>query len=393
MRIALVCLLVACVKVAPPPEPDAGEIPPDPSIELVVTMPGDTPPASVPRISGETPELGEWDGVGRALEHGVDGRYRTRITFTGGRSSVQFKFTLGDWSTVEKRRDGSERPNREVRKVGNSLEFLTVERWAGPRSCESTYTGDVRRHVKLGEKSVTGLAARDVLVWLPPGYSDSGPALPVLYLHDGQNTMDRCTAYGGVEWGVDETATARIAAGTVAPVILVAIENTPDRIAEYTPVTDPEYGGGRADDYFTFVAQSVIPAITLSYRVRMDASTTGLAGSSLGGLVSLWFGLHHDDFFGRVGVLSPSVWWSDRAILDDVSALPSKPPLRLWESIGTAESDGETVDDARALRDALVSKGFIEGTDLRYVEVDGGRHDEASWAARFGDVLEWLYPP
>ena len=97
--------------------------------------------------------------------------------------------------------------------------------------------------------------------------------------------------------------------------------------------------------------------------------------------------------FTRLGVVSPSVWWDDLDIVDRVNAIAAKLPLRIWLDIGTAEGSGESVEDTRLLRDALVAKGWVVGTDLAYTEVQGGEHNEAAWAARMDDILRWLYPP
>ena len=108
----------------------------------------------------------------------------------------------------------------------------------------------------------------------------------------------------------------------------------------------------------------------------------------------MYFGLTQSDVFRRLGVVSPSVFWDNRDIVSRVQALPGKLPLRIWEDIGTEEgSDGETVDDARALRDALVAKGWTLGDDLAYLEVPGAQHNETYWAARIDRILEYLYPP
>jgi predicted alpha/beta superfamily hydrolase len=90
-------------------------------------------------------------------------------------------------------------------------------------------------------------------------------------------------------------------------------------------------------------------------------------------------------------VLSPSVWWDNKVIIREVQGLPAKPPLRIWLDAGTAEGP-EVVADARALRDALVAKGWVPDHDLRYVEAEGGEHNEQSWGSRVGDVLGFLYP-
>jgi predicted alpha/beta superfamily hydrolase len=116
-----------------------------------------------------------------------------------------------------------------------------------------------------------------------------------------------------------------------------------------------------------------------------------MGGSSLGGLLTLHLGLRYPTAFGRLAALSPSVWWDDCVLLRDVKALPGKLPFRLWLDAGTAEG-ADTLENTRALRDALVAKGWTVGDDLAYLEALGGEHNELSWGARVEDVLKFLFP-
>ncbi len=244
-----------------------------------------------------------------------------------------------------------------------------------------------------------GLKNRKLIVWLPPQYdTDTTARYPVLYMHDGQNLMNAKTAAFGVEWGVDETAERLVEAGMMEPVIIVGVYNTEDRIPEYTQVPTAQYGGGRADDYGRLLVEVVKPLIDSTYRTKPEAQYTGVAGSSLGGLVSMYFGLTHSSTFTRLGVVSPSVWWADRDIVTRVNNLSAKLPLRIWLDIGTNEEataaeSQQTVDDTRALRDALTAKGWALDSDLKYFEAEGARHNEAAWAVRTEQILEFLYPP
>ena len=234
---------------------------------------------------------------------------------------------------------------------------------------------------------------RDVVVWLPPGYDDETRRYPILYMHDGQNLFDPDTAFQrGQHWRVGETAGELIAAGTIEPLIVVGIHNTgTTRIEEYTPTADARLGGGLADAYGRLIVEELKPFIDRNYRTLPEASHTGLGGSSLGGLVSLHLGYKYPNVFGRLAVLSPSVWWDRRAILRTVRSTRPKPPLKVWVDMGTAEGR-RGLDDARLLKAALVGAGFVEGRDLHYAEYEGATHSEGAWATRFGPMLEWLYP-
>ena len=193
----------------------------------------------------------------------------------------------------------------------------------------------------------------------------------------------------------DETAQALISRGEIEPIIIVGIYNTGEhRIDEYAPTPRPDRGGGgQADDYGRMLVEELKPFIDATYNTLPSAASTAMGGSSLGGLLTLHLGLRFPTAFSRLAVLSPSVWWDDRVILREVEPLDQKLPLRIWLDAGTAEGDESVIPDTRALRDALLAKGWVEGKDLAYTEVDGGRHDEQSWGARVSGVLKFLFPP
>jgi predicted alpha/beta superfamily hydrolase len=262
-----------------------------------------------------------------------------------------------------------------------------------------TLTGDIRLHQTFHSKILNN--DRALIVYLPPGY-DAHPKArySVLYLHDGQNLFDGATSYiPGQEWRVDETAQSLISNGKIEPLIIVGIYNTgAERINEYTPVADLKYqAGGKADLYGRMLVEELKPFIDATYRTRKDARHTGLGGSSLGGLVSLYLGLKYPNVFGRLAVVSPSVWWADKQIVHFTETLPRKPPLRVWLDIGTKEGrdakDAEdTTNGARLLRDTLIKKGWKIEKDLKYFEAEGAEHNERAWAARAALILEFLFP-
>lgn len=261
-----------------------------------------------------------------------------------------------------------------------------------------TLTGDVRLHKDFHSQVLNN--NRDIIIYLPPGYDfDLKRRYPVLYFHDGQNLFDGATSYiPGQEWRLDETAEALIGAHKIEPLIIVGLYNTGrDRVEEYTPVQDPKYKvGGKADLYGRMIVEEVKPFIDRTYRTMTDAKHTGLGGSSLGGLVSLYLGLKYPNVFGRLAVVSPSVFWGDKFIVHEVEALRRKPDERIWVDIGTKEGrDGkealETTTNARLLESTLIKKGWKEGKDLKYFEAQGAEHNEGAWAARVEPMLVFLF--
>ncbi|MBV9610865.1 MAG: alpha/beta hydrolase [Acidobacteriaceae bacterium] len=239
--------------------------------------------------------------------------------------------------------------------------------------------------------------ARDVIVYLPPEYnSEADQRYPVLYLHDGQNLFDAATAFAGNEWGLDELAEELIQNGEIQPLIIVGIYNAGvARLSEYTHVRDRRGRGGRARAYAKFIVEDLKPFIDAEYRTLPDVANTGLGGSSLGGLITLYLGLHFPQIFGKLVVMSPSVWWANRAILREVRKLRVKSDQKIWLDIGTCEGQNpETcVKNVKDLRDALRSKGWRLDEDLRFLEDEGAGHDERAWGYRMRDALKFLFPP
>jgi predicted alpha/beta superfamily hydrolase len=252
----------------------------------------------------------------------------------------------------------------------------------------------LRLHHALKSRFVEG--TRDVIVYLPPDYNAaSDRRYPVLYLHDGQNLFDAATAFAGNEWGLDELAEELIRKKQIQPLIIVGIYNAGvKRVAEYTHVKDRRGRGGRAKAYAKLIVEDLKPFIDSEYRTLRDVANTGLGGSSLGGLITLYLGLHFPGTFGKLIVMSPSVWWANRAILREIGKLRQKPDQKIWLDIGTREGQNPElcIKNAEDLRDALIAKGWQLERDLRFVEDEGAGHDEKAWGYRMRNALEFLFP-
>jgi predicted alpha/beta superfamily hydrolase len=252
-------------------------------------------------------------------------------------------------------------------------------------------SGQLRKHDNFRSRYLRN--QRDLVVYLPPGY-DEQPwrRFPVLYLHDGQNLFDRATSFAGQDWNVQGAADHLINAGSLAPLIVVGIYNTgKSRIHEYTPTKAPKLGGGRADRYAKFLLQEVMPFIQHEYRADPNPRLTGIGGSSLGGLVSLYLGLKLPQNFGKIAALSPSVWWNQRVIVRFAATARVDLHPAIWLDIGTKEGP-RIVPDVEQFRDVLLQKGWALGYNLHYERIEGGEHNELAWSQRIGRVLEFLYP-
>jgi predicted alpha/beta superfamily hydrolase len=254
----------------------------------------------------------------------------------------------------------------------------------------------IQIHENFGSKHLA--APRNVMVYLPPGYgADAEQRYPVLYMHDAQNLFNPAEAFGGVVWGADETAQALILTGQIEPLMIVGIYNSGEkRIDEYTPVKSSagklRGRGGEADAYGRMIIEELKPFIDEHYLTRPEREYTGIGGSSLGGLVSLYLAFKRPDVFSRVAALSPSIWWANNHLIRETAKLPDRIPLRIWLDIGKKEGT-RIKHQVRALKEMLLAQGWQHDLDFAYLEIPEARHDEAAWAARFDQVLKFLYPP
>lgn len=252
---------------------------------------------------------------------------------------------------------------------------------------------------------------REILAYLPPSLAQTwkdgaeqapdARRYPVLYFNDGQNVFDEKTAYVGLDWKADEALEALAKDGIEA--IAVAISNGQDkRMDEYNPWRErvewkvlPNWAkremGGKGDAYLDFVIDTVKPLIDSSFPTLDVPAATGIVGSSMGGLISMYALATRGDTFGLAGVMSPSLTWSKFRILDIV-ADSELDGARVYIDAGGREGRGMTAN-ARRLRDALLKTGFAEGRDLMYVEERYGIHKESAWARRLPDALRFLLGP
>src|SRR5215469_11733679 len=241
---------------------------------------------------------------------------------------------------------------------------------------------------------------RFLRVWLPPEYDapeNSATRYPVFYLNDGQNLFEPSISFTGVEWQVDETAERLITQDQIPPMIIVGIDNAgKDRFREYMPhrSLNPMMLRVQGNRYPNFLIKEVMPFIARNYRVASGPENTGLGGSSLGALISLYTAAVHPGWFGRLLIESPSLWASNRQMIKE-----SRPvrqwPERIFLATGTAEPgredrDRSMVDDVRELA-AIFRRAGLNDQRIKLVIDEGATHHESAWARRFPDALAFLF--
>ncbi|HPZ10574.1 MAG TPA: alpha/beta hydrolase-fold protein [Candidatus Eremiobacteraeota bacterium] len=366
-------------------------------INFTVSVPINTPEEDTIYITGNHDVLNNWEPPGLPLEKTGEKEYNIELDLPEG-SEIEFKFTRGTWPSVEGDEDFQEAGSRVYTVDSDEDVYLTVANWVDLVDIEkeNTLTGNFRIHRDFFSESLND--TRTIMVYLPPGYAYEEEHYPVLYLHDGQNVFDATTSYCGVEWRVDETAETLIEEGKIRKIIIVGIYNNKDRDDEYTHTYDPSEGtGGKVEYYANFIINELKPFIDSNYRTSSE--DTGIMGSSLGGLCSLYMGWKYPDVFSNAGVISPSLWWNDRDILHAIKEDEDfDGPDKIWLDIGTEEGEdedndniSESVENTRCLGELLLEKGYILNENLFYFEDEGADHSESAWSNRVGQILLTFY--
>lgn len=373
-----------------------GQSPSEATLTWSVSVPAGTPEDTELFMAGSIPALGPWQPNTFRMQRTPSGRFTAQLQLNRG-TVFEYKFTRGSWASVEKAPDGQEVPNRRWKVDGDAVIEVEIAAWAKPAAPRvNTGTGNLRWK-NFTSKVLSG--ERRVTVWLPPQYQDSDAMrFPVAYFLDGQNVFDAARAAYGMEWRADEAATEL--ADSFNALILVAIDNSPERMNEYTPVThimNNRPVGGKADDYMRFLCEELKPWIDSEFPTRTEAEHTTLVGSSLGGLFVLHAMTTRSDVFGNGIAMSPSLFWGNAAAVDHAKswAPPTElsAPLRLWIDMGTLEGKSEgaqkqLIDRVKDLESILRSRGG-ESLQVHLAIAEDAQHNEDAWARRLPDALRF----
>ena len=401
LRFALFsCLFLGCGGF-PPPDVDAGGGNPDAGL---------TPPDA-----GTSKDAGSFDaGVfdAGATDAGLSPTV-IRVHYPAGAKSIAIRGSLAplNWTTGKPMTSGADDTwSFSSPDVKGSLEFkplLDDATWSrGPNYlAQSGQTVDVYPHFNLtqGQFSKRWPAfpstllgnTRAVWVYLPPTYLENIRArFPVVYMHDGQNLFDPSLAFGGNPWWVQNAIDGAAESGAFAEVVVVGPEATADRIGEYTPTADPNYGGGKGMLYLRMLVEELKPKVDAELRTLPEREHTAILGSSLGGLISAYAGVVKPQVFGMVGAMSPSTWWDNKVLLSEVATTGAAGrPLRVYVDSGDSGTSNDDKDNTAALAQAYRTLGYADGTTLKYVVQAGASHSEIYWSQRLPEALKFIVGP
>jgi len=278
-------------------------------------------------------------------------------------------------------------------------------------------SGRVVRHTDIPS---TRVPSRPVDVWLPPSYDGKTPH-DILIMHDGQMLFDKSITWNGAEWGVDETLSDLITRRIVRPTLVVGVWNRPGyRHAEFTPrkpierleaarhnevlamrrpggaVLFPD-GKVESDAYLSFLVGELLPFLYANYATSKESGHIFLAGSSMGGLISLYGWLEYPEVFMGAACLSThwplgfdektnhaSVW------IEYLSKFVPEPShRRLYMDTGDQELDAMYLEPQARVDSIFGVEGYNEQQYLSRVTL-GHRHNEVDWAKRLPEALGFL---
>lgn len=344
-------------------------------------------------ITGNHRELGNWEPGMIAMEQESPGVWKGEFSFRKN-TQLQYKFTRGSWDTEAVNERGKPFFNHHMKVVRDQRIRIDIPHWKdtfpgngqpGEGKPEDRITGAVRFHRQMeGE----GLLPRDIVVWLPPGYKTrKNKRYPVLYMHDGQNIFDPVTAYAGVDWEADETATRLIKQKKMRDIIIVGIYNTKDRDQEYSLCP-------RGRLYMHFIVERLKPFIDRTYRTLPGREHTAIMGSSLGGLISFLLIWQYPRVFSLAGCLSPSfVYRREQAIKFLKKSPAPDEPVRILMDCGGRGGERLLYRGCKKVLRILRRKGISPGKDFQFYYDAKADHSESAWAARLWRHFQFLFPP
>ena len=227
----------------------------------------------------------------------------------------------------------------------------------------------------------TGEEERNVYVYVPDAFEeDEALRFPVLYMFDGHNVFFDDDATYGKCWGMKEYLDE-----SETPLMVVAVEcnHAPKgaRLSEYAPFSfrAPKLGSveGRGHDTMEWFVHTLKPLIDEQYPTLPGRHDTFIAGSSMGGLMSLYAVVQYNHVFSRAAALSPSIWFATRRLDEFLRDTPIRPDTVIYMDYGSREMNfhPNMIRQFGAVTQRLLERGVHLTSRI----VPNGNHNEASW--------------
>ncbi len=303
-------------------------------------------------------------------------------------SDIEYKFTKGGWENVELDKYGNITPNRKVKKASGEVSD-TVEKWRlnwGPFKDEFFPIVEI-----ISEEFYIPQLDRHRKVWalLPYDYYISNKSYPVLYLQDAQNLFNEGSEYGN--WEIDKKLSILAEYGR-GDVIIIAIEHgSEERIKEYIFDNDHVAHGSEGKKYIRFITDTLKPFVDEQYRTKKDRENTGIGGSSLGALISIYSGFLYPEVYSKLLIFSPSLWVEPNNNFPMMNfRVPFKTKIYLY---GGGQEGAKMVKRIHVFEEYLrkwEKKNFFDFEFKTNINPEG-THSEFYWSQEFPRAIEWLF--
>lgn len=315
----------------------------------------------------------------------ADGFYALEQNLPAG--NYEYKLTKGDWQSVETGVSGETTANRTLALKIDTVIEIKVSNWADHFEKSkplSTATPNVKiidtafNIPQLGKK-------RKIWIYLPPNYNHKNAKYPVIYMHDGQNLFDEATSGFG-EWKIDEILNDFSKKGDKEFIVVGIDHGNSDRLKEYNPY-DSQYGKGEGKQYVDFLAKTLKPYIDKNYRTKTDFKNTSIAGSSMGGLISMYAVVRYPNIFSNAGIFSPA-FWIGKAIVDDLKINQRQFSNHKIYFVAAEHESKSMVSDMKEVYQIL--NPFDKDKNIRFVTKTDGAHKEWFWSRQFVDFYKFI---
>ncbi|MEZ4941498.1 MAG: alpha/beta hydrolase-fold protein [Saprospiraceae bacterium] len=350
---------------------------------MVTSVPANTPASAKIYVTGTFNNWNPGD-ANSILTPMPNGRYT--ITLNPAIGPVRFKFTRGNWNSVEGNSNGDFIQDHVVTYTGLpqtvELPILSWEDLAHAIPNRGVTILDNNFYIPQLNRT------RRVWIYLPPDYETTTKKYPVLYMHDGQNLFNTLTSFSG-EWEVDESLDEMCTQGDYGCIVVGVDNGGVNRLNEYSPWINQLYGGGQGDEYISFMVNTLKPYIDSKFRTLPDREHTGIMGSSMGGLVTMYAIMEYQHIYSKAGVFSPAFWFAGDNVTSQVLGMGKRNNLKVYFLAGGQEP-AYVAQDMQEVADAMLDVGFEQDELFFNVPVDG-QHSEWFWRREFPDAYKWLF--
>lgn len=327
-------------------------------------------------FNGWLPAKAQWQFTSEPI-------YQVQQTLAPG--NYEYKIVRGAWDKVECGANGGPFGNRTLHVVHDTLILLNVADWQDLHPpIQRVHTASAQVHIISEKFDMPQLGKqRRVWIYLPKGYETNKKKYPVIYMHDGQNLFDGYTSGFG-EWGLDEFLDS-LKTGQQQFIVVGIDHGGEARVVEYSPY-ESKYGKPLGSQYVDFLVETLKPYIDSHYHTLSDAKHTTVAGSSMGGLISMYAELKYPKVFGSAGVFSPA-FWINPPIYDQAKTAAEKAG-RFYFVCGDQEGDSEVADMYKMA--TIVNYKMVPYTVVEAITIKGAKHNEAQWRGDFPAFYKWL---